>query len=1009
MSPAAPLLFLALGASAAGEVPQARWKLAFEDRFERKELGKDWIVRQGAAEIRGGRLFISGAGATVLVDRPFASDVRLEFTAEANPDLPPCDISAALGSSGFWGWEYLLAFGGRNDQVNQILGGSAGKVDDRPPFPIEHGKRYRITATKEGRRLSLAIDGVEVLSSEDDDPVGGPGFDRVGLVTWGGMYVDRVEVHERSEPAPGGPVVLVGLADAGWRWERRRLRFEGPEAGALKGGLEAYNAGRFREAFDLLASVSPPTLASVAGLAYVTGDLAFEDRPGDREKLAALAAEVARGSPQDRGARDLARAAEWFRRITIQSRDRRGVTRLTAIGPRANPFYYKAELFRARYHHAGALEGADSRRREEALGLFRSLLAIWPEHRGLRELTGERVPWGPELVRPESSGPAWARHLEECFARQLAILEWWFTVRQAPDGQLGGGWGDDVEILRSWVPVAAISTGGETAVSGIEKMAEGVWKDVLRDGYVPEVGDVEHNAEPPGDALPGMILLRYGDPRFVEENLRTARTIREKFLARNRRGRLQFRSAEFGTGGVNEHPRVAADTGYHARAMRPILWLAWYGIPEAREVFLDWCETWREATVSRIGTKVPGFAPASIFFPSGEIDPPTGKPWHDPGSHYYGFPGLPLMVHESLLSGAWLSGERRFLVPVEAMLDLAAAGPLANPDPSLAPDHPRNLLAALSHQAGRNVLAVHRWLTGQRVHDGFLKARGSAPQRYLASGDVEEYGKSFERIAADLRHGFAARTSEVLQTDRAGLPGAEEVFCAYTGAVRDLRDTGTPTFAVTWDAPPRGFAALVTEASPSRLRVQLYSFLEESVRLGLRPWRLLPGRYALLAGEALPSELPGATRSRWLPVVEVEHRHRGSPIPLDLPPGMTWVIDLRLEEALPSPALLPDLAIAARDVRREGSTFRVTVHNIGGADAGPFSIALQSATGSEWVEVARAEVEGLPAIRDLAPSIREVEIRPAGALPPGRLRIEVDPDGKMEEICEMNDAAEIAP
>ena len=58
---------------------------------------------------------------------------------------------------------------------------------------------------------------------------------------------------------------------------------------------------------------------------------------------------------------------------------------------------------------------------------------------------------------------------------------------------------------------------------------------------LPEVGDVEHTAEPSGDALPGMILLRYGDPRFVEYNLRSAKTIRFAPLG----------AAEF-TGGVSQ-------------------------------------------------------------------------------------------------------------------------------------------------------------------------------------------------------------------------------------------------------------------------------------------------------------------------------------------------------------------------------------------------------------------------------------------------------------------------
>jgi hypothetical protein len=61
-------------------------------------------------------------------------------------------------------------------------------------------------------------------------------------------------------------------------------------------------------------------------------------------------------------------------------------------------------------------------------------------------------------------------------------------------------------------------------------------------------------------------------------------------MAINQRGRLQFISSEFGTDGVRTEIVAGGDTGYHARAMKHFIWLAWQGIPEAREVFLQWCE-----------------------------------------------------------------------------------------------------------------------------------------------------------------------------------------------------------------------------------------------------------------------------------------------------------------------------------------------------------------------------------------------------------------------------------
>ena len=35
----------------------------------------------------------------------------------------------------------------------------------------------------------------------------------------------------------------------------------------------------------------------------------------------------------------------------------------------------------------------------------------------------------------------------------MEVMRFWCEKRQAPDGQFGGGWGDDVEIWRKWTPI----------------------------------------------------------------------------------------------------------------------------------------------------------------------------------------------------------------------------------------------------------------------------------------------------------------------------------------------------------------------------------------------------------------------------------------------------------------------------------------------------------------------------------------------------------------------------
>ncbi len=986
------------------------WKLVWEDDFERAELGDGWFLRRGKAKIVDGRLFLPEGAPIILVNRGFAPDVKVEFVAEANPDTPPCDLSVAMAGSELGGYGHLLAFGGRNNQINQIVGSGAHARDENPPLLIEHGKKYKLVAVKEGSRLAYFVDGVKIVETEVAEPLGGPGFDRVGLVTWNGMYVDSFKVYERTTPAPGGPVVLKAMPATAYVWKDRMLTYLGGDGLSLDvaKGVELYNQRKYREAFEALAKVSPSSWQSVVALAYVLGDLAYEMRPGDQQKLVELAAGVARRSPNARGRQDFALAAQWFSRITITSRDRIACTRLTVPGPQNNPFYYKAKLFTARFHYASACEGGDAVRKKEALDMFAELKDLWPEHQALREFSGERVPWGEELIHDESDGPAWARYLQEAFARQQAVLNWWATVRQAPDGQLGGGWGDDVEILRSWVPAACVSTACETSVAGIERLAQGVWRSVLQDGYDRGIGDVEHSSEPSADALPTMILLRYGDPQWVEYNLRSAKTIRERFMGINDRGFLHFKSTEFGAGGVNTNPRAGGDTGYHARAMKHFIWLAWYGIGQARDVFCQWCDGWRDVTMRKIGNKPPGFAPASVWYPGGSISPPNGRGWYDGMSNYYGFPGLPGMVHDGFLTAHLLSGDRKFLDPVQTMMDLATTGPLHKYDKSLPPDDMNNLLAAVAHQAGPDVTSVYRWLTGERVYDEYTLRHCTPTQRYMIDCDLETYGKSFERLAGGMRHNWALRTSEVLQTDRAGLGGATEVCGAYTGAVCSFRDSRAPTLSVTYDTPDLNFAAVVTEATPERLRVCLYNFNQTITRMGLRPWRLMPGVYVLNTGEPVPGERPSQKRCTWSPPVEVEHRHRGTPIRVYVPPKKVWVVDLRLRKRIERPALLPDLAIAPRDIHRQGGRLTVTVHNIGGAEAGPFLLVLEARAQNGWLRIADKRVDGLPAIENFEPVRRDVELQAASEEPlAGEYRVLIDPDDEVDELYELNNAVRI--
>jgi hypothetical protein len=105
--------------------------------------------------------------------------------------------------------------------------------------------------------------------------------------------------------------------------------------------------------------------------------------------------------------------------------------------------------------------------------------------------------------------PAWATAQWRLRARVEDLTRYWVRERQRPNGALAGGWGDDVEILRQWGPIA-LGLGSAVAGEGVRKVALGVWgSGILKDGYNARIEDVEHAAEPSSDTLP---LLAAMDP-----------------------------------------------------------------------------------------------------------------------------------------------------------------------------------------------------------------------------------------------------------------------------------------------------------------------------------------------------------------------------------------------------------------------------------------------------------------------------------------------------------------
>ena len=96
---------------------------------------------------------------------------------------------------------------------------------------------------------------------------------------------------------------------------------------------------------------------------------------------------------------------------------------------------------------------------------------------GLRLLTEAREAFPANPILPQYFGDAWTQSRSDggdgdggdsggwegswgwvgpqrtAVVGLLSVLRFWCEERQAADGQLGGGWGDDVEVWRNWTPI----------------------------------------------------------------------------------------------------------------------------------------------------------------------------------------------------------------------------------------------------------------------------------------------------------------------------------------------------------------------------------------------------------------------------------------------------------------------------------------------------------------------------------------------------------------------------
>lgn len=177
---------------------------AFEDDFQREELGDDYVATSDAWTLRVGRLCVRNAkNQPVWLRRRLPVNARIEF--DASSSSPDGDIkaelwadgrSAASGVSYNDATGYLVILGGWRNQFH-VLARLDEHAPDRPevrvdpsgndlrarPVAPHHTYHFKIER-RDGRTLRWFVDDIEVISFTDPQPLKGSGHEYFGFNDW---------------------------------------------------------------------------------------------------------------------------------------------------------------------------------------------------------------------------------------------------------------------------------------------------------------------------------------------------------------------------------------------------------------------------------------------------------------------------------------------------------------------------------------------------------------------------------------------------------------------------------------------------------------------------------------------------------------------------------------------------------------------------------------------------------------------------------------------------------
>lgn len=648
-----------------------------------------------------------------------------------------------------------------------------------------------------------------------------------------------------------------------------------------------------------------------------------------------------------------------------------------------DPLYDRAIYLLGKIHYWINREDYDPYHEAAYKNYFSILKKKYPDAEMINMYLGEKYPFEVESKVDLKGAPQWAVKQHEAMQRMLKVIHWWVNEKQEANGELGGKYGDDVEILRWWLP-AILGADDAIAKKGYVRLADGVWNSgILERGFAKKIDDVEHSAELFRDTHPSMFMINYGDPEYIERCLISMQNFEKVWTGISPMGHRHFKSCYLSATEVLEEAPMNVDVPLNARAVLPGLWAAWYNRnPTLIRLFSEWGNAWVADAAREANGKPAGVMPAAIAFANDGIAAHTGK-WYDPGLayDYYKWESLGHIneMHAQLIGMYELTRDKSFLHPVDFCYDLMVAAKKEQlpqkPEPGSLNWVKQVLLEGGVDKGSADnpmteVFAMAGQLSSSNKYDQLIAAHGNPYNKYLISRDIENINKGFEEVLNSLRYNLPLLTTEVKYTDRVYVPGSDLLFGMYTGHFGSGYEY--PSTVATWKNTGADMGIFVQGGNTKSASVWLYNFGNERT-VTMQTWLLEPGVYQLKSGTDTNNDgIIDADKIERKIVL----KERVNQISLQVPSKKLQVVTIEQIKAGAKIEQAADLALSARDISVDNNAVVVKIHNVGNVKAKNISVELWA--GNEKLTIQK--IDQIDAPNDLVPRWKTVRLE----LPEGK-------------------------